>query len=589
MKSALSFIIPLLLIILISFFTFYPSFNLALFGDDWYALWNYLHYFGPNSSGHHLFSYLFDTYGPQDFSMGVLYNIFGLESQNYYIVSYFFRLLAAVSLWPAVYYLTKSKLAAFSASLFFSVTIIGLETTNWVFNMPSYLAIASFNIFLYFYIKSLEKGSRKLLIPAGIFFTLAHIFAPIRMTGLLLFTVIIELFWILLNGYKNIIKISALRLMFIFAIFILIGTTNKVPGTSSSVFTLASSILGNGFGTIQNLLSQGRSDFLFYPIMTIGRMVTFDTLTLTGLQIPSLKNFYLSSLPIFFGFVIIAILVLSNSIKSSRRFTLGFIIAALSWTIFSGFIFYINKLVISAQNAAFLLLGGYCLILGITLFIQIRKEKILAASLFISMSWTVLSFIFTWFRAPETLLSFDQRYLIPSAAGIAIFLGTAIGLGRTKKQKNILFALVSVFIILNIIATKAYLTNAILNSHGREATEKIWSQIPYIPNLGKTADPLIFYFYGDNPALIHHTLAFGFPYHMAILYSIYDTYNKMPVPMEEWKEVVSAAKDGKSLVSRQFPARPVPIENIYAFFLKPDNILLNITEEARSKLELELK
>ena len=255
-----------LIILVTSLFTLYPTFHLALFGDDWFVLWNYLHNFNPSSSRQpHLISYFVDTYGPQNLIMGTLYNIFGLESTKYYVISYLFRLIAAISLWLPVFYLTRSKLASFFACLFFSVTTIGLETTNWVFNMPSYLAIASFNSFLYFFLKSRENEKIKLYILAGLFFYLAHVFAPIRMTGLLLFTIIIELFWIFNHRNIGAVKLSTLRLAFFSAIFVLIINTTRVPTTiPSSILQITKSILGEGLGTIQQLLI--RVALIFYFI-----------------------------------------------------------------------------------------------------------------------------------------------------------------------------------------------------------------------------------------------------------------------------------------------------------------------------------
>ena len=119
------------IIILVSLLTFLPSFDLSLFGDDWLAFWRYLEHLGPKSSGQwsHL-TYFLTPYGAQDILMGLLRNIYGFNSSYYYLTSFVFRLFAAFSLYPLVFYLTRNKLATFFSILFFSITIIGLETTN---------------------------------------------------------------------------------------------------------------------------------------------------------------------------------------------------------------------------------------------------------------------------------------------------------------------------------------------------------------------------------------------------------------------------------------------------------------------------
>ena len=134
-------------VVLVNLFLFLPSFQLALFGDDWLTLWRYSIYLGPKASGgwNH-FTYLFTSYGPQDILMGLLQKVFGYQSIYYYLTSFILRLLAAFSLYPLIMYLTKNKLSAYFSITFFLVTTIGIETTNWVFNMPSYISIVFLNM-----------------------------------------------------------------------------------------------------------------------------------------------------------------------------------------------------------------------------------------------------------------------------------------------------------------------------------------------------------------------------------------------------------------------------------------------------------
>ncbi len=176
------------LIIFISFLTFRPSFNLALYGDDWLAFYRYLTHLGPGAieNWNHL-TYFLTPYGAQDILMGSLRKIYGFNSVDYYTTSYLFRLFASFSLFPLVFYFTKSKLATFFSILFFSVTIIGLDTTTWVFNMPTYITVGLFNLTLYFFIKSREENHFKQIFFAVILYYFAYIITPIRMHGSLPF------------------------------------------------------------------------------------------------------------------------------------------------------------------------------------------------------------------------------------------------------------------------------------------------------------------------------------------------------------------------------------------------------------------
>lgn len=568
-------LLPLSSVILISLYTLSPSFNLGLFGDDWLEIWRYIHFLGPGSTGqYNHFSYFVGTYGAYDIIIGLLYNVFSSDYKIYYILAYLFRIIAAFSLIPLVFYHTKSKLAAFFAVLFFSITTIGVETTNWVFNMPSYLAIAFSNLFLYFFISSYGKRGFWLIATYSLFFYLAHIFAPIRMTGLLFFTTFLEVFLFLKTSKSRDWKLSLFRLSILFIIFILISLTGKIPD-SGSIMEVATKILDSGFFAIFNLLKQGRSDFLFYPIMTVGRMIIPNTI------VPHV-------LILFLGLTVFISVLVSN-IPNGKKIIPAILGGTIIWTIITFLINSLNKSTLLPQDAISLAIGGYTLLLGVILLIFSWKQ-IISLPIFIGIFWTFFSYIFTWVRAPETLLPTDQRYLITPAVGITILLASIIGLGPKLKNRINLFLLLIPFVLINIITTRGFFIDVVENSHGKDVVWKIWSNFPHIPEVGKSDLPLVFYFQSppDKQRLLYHSVSFGFPFHIAIIYNIYDSYYRMPIPMEGWKEVVSSVTDGNSLVSRCFPAKPIPITNVYGFYLDENYNLINTTDEIRGKLKEEM-
>lgn len=109
-----------LLITLISFLTLSPVFHIGLYGDDWLAIFRYVVHVSPQANeGWNLFTYYLTPYGSQDIIMGLLYSNFGSNGFYFEITSYIFRLIAAFSLYPIVFYLTKNKLATFFSMLFF--------------------------------------------------------------------------------------------------------------------------------------------------------------------------------------------------------------------------------------------------------------------------------------------------------------------------------------------------------------------------------------------------------------------------------------------------------------------------------------
>lgn len=520
------FLIQGLIIFLISLYTFYPSFSLGLFGDDWVMLWMYMHYFGPGAptgvTNH--FTYFLSGYGPYEITMGLLYKFFSYNSSIYYLFSYVFRLLAAFAIWPLIFYLTRSRLAAFYAVLFLSITTIGLETTNWVFNMTSYLAITFLSLFMYFFVKSREKLNNRLFALSVICFYLAHIFAPIRMTGLLPFTFILELF-LLLRSSK--LRLSLLRLSIILIVFIIITTTGAITETRGRLIGGAAGVISAGINTSFTLIQQGQFRFLFNPLITIGRMIVPEA--------------YFSNLPNRENLLLIIGLVITSS------------------SIF---------------------------------LIKNKKNAKLSLAFFIAILWIIFSFLFSWFRDPKALYPIDFRYFIPTAVGFAIFLSAIIGLGKNFTSRLNLFLLALVILILHIMTTRNYFIKEVGNAHGSEAINKMWSSILPITKFGKPDEPVVYYFESapEKRNLLFYSVEFGLPYRIPFIYKMYssDAYYKSPSPMDDWKDVVSAVKDGKTLVPRQFPEKPIPIDNVYGFSLTSDNNLVNITTEVRNKLKEEL-
>ena len=574
--------IPFALIAMLALIIFYPSFNLALFGDDWLAFWRYSQFLGPKSSGqwNHL-TYFLTPYGPQDILMGILQQVYNYQSTWYYLISYLLRLTAAFSFYPLVLYLTKNKLSAIFAVLFFSVTTVGLDTTNWVFNMPSYITIALFNLFLYFFLKAREHKKILLLLVSGVLYYAAYVTTPIRMHGSLLFILFLEAFWIFQKRSLSVIKMVALRLSIILVVFLIIrfaGHSQGPPQEPMERFII-------GLTADLQMLSQGRFDFIFYPIAMFGSMLIPDIIGPHG-QINALRQL----LPLLIATLLIFSLFVFFIMKNTGRFgskLFGYILFSLGlWSGLVALIYKGSLNFFNSTNQIFsLLLGGYTLILVIFLIIKFFKEKYISQALFLGASWSILSFFFAWWWQPTSIFPTTYRYLIVSAIGISILLATIISLGKEKKQQIFLFTIFSLILILHIISTRIYI-NYSLNSHSQDISNKIWSSIPHIDEVGKSREPIIFYFEGDNTnsGILHDVITFGFPPHMAILYNLREEDGGFPVPMSDFKEVVSAVVDGKPMPAYGYPVKPVTVDRIYAFHLEGKDNLINITDQVREKL-----
>lgn len=505
-------------IFLLSFIVLLPSFGLGLFGDDWLAFFRYAQVLGPKSSGtyNHL-SYFLTPYGAQDILMGLFQKVYGFNSSLYYFTSFIFRTVATFSFYPLVFYLTKNRIATFFAIAFFSITVTGFDTTNWVFNMPSYITIALFNLCLYFFLKA--RGEKKYisLIISGIFYYLASIITPIRMHGSLSFIFLLESFWLMQNRNLHTFKKVFIRFGLFLIIFLIIRYTGQSQGPPQEV----SERLNLGIQAMLSMISRGRFDFILYPIIMFAGLIIPDFL------LPPQYHYML--------------LLLSG-------------IIFLSLVIFLLFKYYENYLI--------------------------------STGIFLGFSWAFMSFFFAWFWVPNTIFPTVYRYLIVSAQGITILLASLISLSQGKKFRNLILFFVLIIITIHIISTRIYI-NALLYSHSQEISNKIWSSIPYIPDIALHKEPVVIYFEGDNTnqAIIHDVITFGLPPHMALLYHLREEDGGLPIPMSNWQEVVSAVTDAKTLPTYGYPVKPVSIEKVYAFHLSGQDNLVDITDLARSKLK----
>lgn len=575
-------VLPVLIIIGIALFTLYPSFNLALFGDDWLAFFRYTEHIDgklPVLQTH--INYFLTPYGAQDILMGFLRKIYGYDSGAYYLISFVFRMLAAFSFYPLVRYLTKNRLSAFFAVLFFSVTAIGLDATNWVFNMPTYLTIAFFNIFLYFFLSSRISNNLKLLILSGIFYYLAYIFTPIRMHGSLPFIFLLELFWIIQQRNAKTAKTAALRFAYILFIFLIIRYTGHSQGPPQE----AGERFGLGIKAMSEMMAAGRFDFIFYPLIMFGSAIIPDLLS-PRFQVAAARSLLPLAVITFLGFSIILFFLTRHIEELKFKFFKAIIFISALWTFFSLFIYKANAATLSNSSLFLsLLTGGFTAILGIFLLIIFFRQRSFSAAIFTGLFWSILSFFFAWWWVPASIFPTTYRYLIVSAAGVAILLSAVIGLGKKRSSRIVLFLLLSPFLLINIWASRLYL-NQSLTGHSQKISDKIWNSIPATPEITRSAEPYIFYFEGDgaNGAALHDAITFGFPPHMALIYNLREG-DPIPVPMSDFKEVASAVTDGKTMPAYGYKAKAVDIDRIYAFRLEGRDNLINITTLAREKLK----
>lgn len=585
-----------LIVFLVGSLVFFPTLKLSLYGDDWLVFWRYDSFF-PTPQTSSILDYVkhfLTRYGSQDVLIGFLRSIFGYQSAYYYMISLILRILAAFSLYPLTFYLTRSKLAAFFAMLFFSVTTIGLETTEYLAHIPSYISLTFFNLFLYYFLRSRDDKEGKKLLYSGLFFYLTFIISPIRMTGLLPFIFLTEIFWILQNLNRKIFKKFSIRLSFILLFFLFINIsgnpfffpTQQTNEKSHSNIFLINQTTDSLFNILEQL-KNGRFDFLFYPVISFGGMFLPDTALPDFSSAFNKSQLILLVLFIYGLFIgITSIIVKSIFVKKLPSYKIILFLMAL-WSLVSSVIYLANQT--TFPNSKFfilLLVGGYMAILELYLLYKFYHNQLVSQAIFSSLSWSIFAFFVPWFWNPTFLLTTYHRYLIGSAVGISLFLAVIISLVRNLKYQKVISSLFFILLLIHIVNTNMHIQK-LLKNHNQEISSKIWSQIPYIPEVGKSMEPLVFYFEGDstNGAILNDTVTFGFPFHMGLLYKIPDE-NRNPISMIDWKDVESTVSDGKSFAphAKGKILDPISPERVYAFRLQGKDNLINITDSARKRL-----
>lgn len=578
-----------LLIIIVSFLTLYPSFNLGLTGDDWLAFYRYAKILGPNSTyNYNHLTYFLTPYGAQDILMGFLHKFFGNNATSYYLTSYFLRIIAAFSFYPVVKYLTKNNIASFFAVLFFSVTPVGLDATNWVFNMPSYITIALFNLFLYFFLISRETKKPRELLLSGLFYYLSYVTTPIRMHGSLLFILLIEMFWLIQKRDKATLRKVSLRILMIIAIFLFI----RYSGHSQGPYEEVSQRFMLGITTSLKFFGQGRFDFIFYPLIMFGGVFIPDLLIPSFSVNSSTQLLFQIALPALVVFVITCLFFIRNLSLKQKKLTRYLIALSIVWTIIVTLVRKFNPgTLFNSQYIFLLLIGGYLSLLIFHLLWNFSKHIKIVHAIFMATSWTILAFFFAWWWVPQSIFPTTYRYLIVSAVGVSILLSMIISLGKSKKQQIALFSFLLFLSLIHAFSSYSYF-NQLKKVRSQELYNNIWSKMPYFPEIKKASRQIVFYFEGvtpDDSTVLYNVITFGFPPHMGVLYNIIDDA-KVPLVMDSWEEIVSAVKDGKSFIRQYGKAvDPIPVENVYVLKLEGKDNLINLTDEARKKLKQELQ
>ncbi len=576
------------------------SFRLSLFGDDWLSFWRYNYHLGPHSSGrfNHL-TYLLTVYGPQDMAIGSLQWPFGYTAHYYFILSFGLRQLAAFSLYPLIYSLTFSHLAAFVAAAFFSVTFIGIDTTNWVFNMPSYLAVVSLNSLLY--VTVVKRKTVGVAIAMAVLFALTLIIQPIRMTGLPLIVLFVELLWLVEQPSATTARTFAVRLVMLSAAFLCVkygaewlhaGDVETRPALGDSR-ELADRVLG-GLSLVRTALGSGNAEVLLNPFILVGSMflpdIFWTRMTLLQERRLALSVALLAAYALLIGLVGRA----RGESVASRQFYVGNLAPAALWTLLVGSLQWAGLVRWRACSGCeetlkfcAAVVGGYFCILTLSLMREhFRRPPSVVWGLVLVI--TLGAFVVPWVFAPTGYYSTSHRYVILSAVGISMFWA---GLTAHCSRSRLLYAILPVIIgglAVQVSATRTFFAREVA-ARGDDIADSVWGQLRMeLPDLQTERHPLVFYFEGEssswNSDTLYEVITFGFSPRVALLYDIYHDDDKVPIPLSDYKELIDIVLTGSPMTKYARPRKPLPVDHIYAFRLEGRRHVKNITAETRQRL-----
>lgn len=344
-------------IILLTWFSLNKTLSFGLTGDDWMTLYRYILDFPNFAAYFRLSNYVNDhsTYNFADIMMGIIYRQFSFNPLPYYVISMVLRIITAVSFFLAVSVATKDKLAGYLSGLLLSVMFAGIETTNWVFNMNTYLSIILFNLFIYLYTRKDNLNFALKSFILGLTLGLSFIITPNRMHGLLFAIPFIALIKIKKINYYN-LKYFFLELLFfylpIFGLRFLVRSTNDTVYITTIIETLA------------------KKDFLYSILANIGNSIIPENLyKLIGIS-PDGKIY------IIFLIILFTVIFFYRHLKKFpdlSRFALLSLILVISFILMPLLVF--DPVIMSSDHRYLIIPGAYMMVIYAAIFSVLWKSK----------------------------------------------------------------------------------------------------------------------------------------------------------------------------------------------------------------------
>lgn len=526
----------ILLLLIFGIFGFSKTFHLSLFGDEWQVLWLVKNSVATNGQWDlHINQTIGQGYRVGALMMYLLTEYFGYDGKAVYTFSFITRFFATLTLF---YFLRRrecSYLAAFLGTLFFLITPIGLQATEWAKNFVSYISI----IFFLLCIDSIYnlKSWRSILFFL-LTFSISIYINTIRSPGILLTTTFLLIFHFFFNRSVN---------------------------KKNIIFSLLCSV------TIGFLFSK----MLVFGGVNIGHIETF---------LGSIGAALLPQLSLSYLILLISTLLFWKRYLLSKKyllFTLG--LHTLIVPILFGPFFQISN------DKMMTILGIYFTLFMISTFIIELFNKQISEALNTSLPFLlIIFFLIAPWLVGTLVVGPTHRYMIYSALSLPIIVAFSLHQNISQGSKEKLFSffkfrsisicITLLFLLMFYLSLKSEI-NQMYSFHNQDTAKTIWQQItPYFDNYDFKNRRAVVFFNSNIGAIEHDVVTFGFGFHMGYIYKIWvydinEMWNRLPIVVDSLADFTSMITDGK--MSRKYlgeNSKPFIFPKEDAFYFKIDNL-----------------
>lgn len=540
----------ILAIFIVGLIVFSKTFHLSIMGDEWQMIWvvkGSLETTGQWDWGIKQFHWQGYQFGA--LLMYLLTNYFGYDGKAVYIFSFITRFFATLTLF---YFLRKrgsSNKIAFLGSLFFILSPIGLQATDWVKNFTSYISIIFFLLCINL-IYNLKSWKNVLIFP--LFLSLSIFVNPIRVHGIVLTITVLLCIQLLFNKLsikKNIIVVffSSILIVYLLSKVLIYSEVGSVQDYyNQKLILLLSQIFSGNWSRLNDLFTLIGRGILPHP------SIVYTSLFLIILLI--WKRYLLNKKFIFFTLIV-----------------------------HSAFILFLINFFSTSNDRMTAFLGIYFSVFMITTFIvELFKGNSTEATDTILPFLLNICFVFApWVLGNTDVTQSTHRYLIYPALSISIII--AFSLNNNKfgdfkkvlmapfKLNSIIFYTTIVFLFMFFFSIRSEINN-LYTRHNQETAKEIWQQIiPFFDSYDfKNHRPIIL-FESDNAAMLHGTVLFGLDYRLGIMYKVWDE-NKLPIPVDGLQTLKSMLNDGKA--SKRYTGKEIvfPKEDTFYFQINDNQV-----------------